>query len=201
MTSGQASSFISAMEDAGIDNYYFVTDTPTNFHHNADSIVKQNGDLLVNIRKPQYSHYRMMNGVEIVAADLADVHEARAVGTAEQLRQVAESLGVSLTDDEYKIIINQDKKNYELKPITGDYRQFVFLTTEQYEALDDDEKAKYDEACKFEGELVGFKKLGKQEYEWLTPEDKAKYDELLAKYELAKSKELPVNQAAQISFK
>lgn len=201
MTSSQASNFISAMEDAKINNYYFVTDTPTNFHNNENAIVKLNGDLLVNFRKPQYSHYRSINGAEVLIADLTDVHEARAIATAEQLKQVADSLGVSLTDDEYKILLNIDKKDVDLIPVTGNYIEFVFMTTEQYNALSDEEKAAYDDAKKFETKpIVNFHYLSPSEYEDLEDEDKAKYDELVESYKKKKSEELAPHQAASISY-
>ena len=200
MNSSQASNFISAMNDAGITSYYFVTDTPTNFHHNENAIVKLNGDTLVNFRKPQYAHYRNINGAEILIADLADVHEARAIGTAEQLKQVAQALGVALSDDEYKLLLNTDKKDVDLVPATGNYIEFVFLTSDEYNKLSDEEKAAYNEAKKFEtSPLPRFNYLGHNRYEMLSDEDKASYDEIKSTYEEKKAKELPANQAASIN--
>ena len=200
MNSSQVSNFISAMEDAGITAYYFVTDTPTNFHHNENAIVKLNGDLLVNFRKPQYAHYRSINGAEVLVADVTDVHEGRAIGTAEQLKQVAQTLGVSLSDDEYKLLLAVDKKNVDLVPATGNYIEFVFLTAEEYEKLTDEQKAAYDEAKKFETlPLPRFNYLGHNRYEMLSDDDKAAYDEIKTTYEDKKAKELPANQAASIS--
>ncbi|MBR6289473.1 MAG: hypothetical protein IKR19_09060 [Acholeplasmatales bacterium] len=200
MTSSQVSNFISAVEDAGVTKYYFVTDTPTNFHNNENAIVKLNGDLLVNFRKPQYAHYRTINGIEILAADVADVHEARAIGTADQLKQIAQTLGVSLSDDEYKLLINVDKKNVDLVPATGNYIEFVFLPKAEYDLLSDAEKAAYDEAKKFETTpLPKFRYLGHSRYEMLSDEDKQSYDEIKNTYEEKKAKELPKNQAASFN--
>ena len=200
MTADQVTTFLSALEEAGVEKYYFVTDMSTNFHNNENAIVKLNGDLLVNFRKPQYSHYRSINGAEILLADLADVHEARALATAEQLKQIAEALGVGLTDDEYKILLKVDKKDVDLVPVTGNYIEFVFIPAEEYELLSDDEKAAYDEAKKFEEvPLPKFHYLGHNRYEMLSDDDKAAYDELKTVYEGKKAKELPKGQAASIS--
>lgn len=201
MTSSQASTFISAMENAEIGTYYFVTDMSTNFYHDGKTaLCKLNGDLLVNFRKPQYPAYRTINGAEVMIADLVDIHEARAVGTAEQIKEVASTLGVTLTDEEYAILLDIDKRDVDLVPATGNYIEFVFIPQEEYEKLTDEQKAEYNEAKKFEkSPLPRFKVLGKNHYDMLSDEDKSSYDQIKATYDQKKAVELPVNQAASIN--
>lgn len=201
MTSSQASTFISALENAGIKSYSFVTDMSTNFYHDGENaICKLNGDLLVNFRKPQYASYRTINGVEVLIADLSDIHEGRALGTAEQLKQVANTLGVSLSNDEYAALLGIDKDDVDIVPATGNYIEFVFLPKDEYDKLTDEQKAEYDEAKKFENSpLPRFKFLGLNQYNMLSAEDQQSYDEIKETYKTKKSKELPTNQAASIS--
>lgn len=201
MTSSQASTFISAMENAEIGTYYFVTDMSTNFYHDGKTaICKLNGDLLVNFRRPQYPSYRTVNGAEVMISDVVDIHEARAVGTAEQIKKVASTLGVALSDEEYAILLDIDKKNVDIVPATGNYIEFVFIPKEEYDKLTDEQKAEYDEAKKFEkSPLPRFKVLGQNHYNMLSDEDKSSYDEIKTTYDKKKAVELPVNQAASIN--
>ncbi len=201
MNSSQASNFVSAMENAEISSYYFVTDMSTNFYHDGKTaICKLNGDLLVNFRKPQYPAYRTINGAEVMIADLADIHEARAIGTAEQIKEVASTLGVSLSDEEYAILLDIDKRDVDLVPATGNYIEFVFIPKDEYDKLTDEQKAEYDEAKKFEkSPLPRFKVLGQNHYNMLSDEDKSAYDQIKTTYDKKKAVELPVNQAASIS--
>lgn len=200
MTADQCSTFIDAIKAQGLNDYTFVTDMNTNLYNNDHAIIKQNGDLLVNIKKPQFQTTLSMNGVEMIIADLSDVHEGRVMGSAEDIAKIAEAMGTALSDDEIKITQQMDKKALAIKPITGNYSQFVYLTEDKYNLLSDEDKAKYDEAKKFEGPLPNsFKVISKLEYDMMTTSEQAEYDELKALYEEKKSKYLGQNQAASIS--
>ena len=201
MTSSQVSNFISALENAGVTKYSFVTDMSTNFYHNGENaLCKLKGDLLVNFRKPQYASYRTVNGVEILVADVSDIHEGRALGTSDQIKEVANTLGVTLTDDEYAILLDVDKGEVDIVPVTGNYNEFVFIPKDKYERMSDADKAAYDEQKKFEIlPLPRFNYLGQNAYNMLSAEDQAAYDAIKTTYEEKKAKELPINQAASIS--
>lgn len=201
MTAEQITGFINAVEEAGLKNFELVTDMSTNLWNNESGIIKQNGDLIVAFRKAQFQTVNTVNGVEIVAADAADVHEARVIGDADKLKLVAEALGTALDDSEYKMLLGLDKRPVNLKPITGNYIVFNFLTKEQYNALSDDNKAKYDEAKKFEGDdLPSFGYINPKEYDSWNQEDKDAYDELKELYENKVKNYTGVNQAAMISL-
>lgn len=208
MNKNQVEQIYSAMESAGIEEYTFVLDTPTMFRNNKYSFVKfiSDKELLLNVRTPIISENKYSdNGVEVLAADVVDVHELRAICTdSDKIKTFLESLGATLEDKDIEIIGEINGRNVELEPVTGDYVTFKFLPEEQYNNLDDDKKAIYDEMAKFEMKpLVNFyvytEKL--MEVNNFTAADKAKYNELLEKYNVVKDKYIAPHQAAQISFK
>ena len=43
-----------------------------------------------------------------------------------------------------KILLEIDKKNYDIIPETGDYNRFHYLSKKQYEALSKEDREKYD---------------------------------------------------------
>lgn len=200
MTNSQVQSIISAAENAAITRYCFINDIPTYFYHDERNIVKLKGDLMVGIRKPMQTadNYRE-EGVEVIASDLADIHEARVCADGKKILSLLESLGISLDNEDKDKIAQIDHGTVGIIPETGDYVTFYFMTAEEYEKASPKKKAEYDEMKKFEMKpLVNFYRLPEKDYEALDPEDKATYDELLALYKEKNEKYLPPNQAARI---
>lgn len=152
MTKEQCEAFIVAAEAADITAYQFTTDTPSHLYHNGtDHITKPiyDKECLVGFRSSHYggSHGTYNNNLEIVMVDFVDVHEVRAGGSYEQIKKFAESFNVDLTEDELKVLLQIDKRNYDIKPITGDYAsQFKYITSKRYDLLSDEEKAAYNAA-------------------------------------------------------
>ena len=148
MTKAQSDKFMAAIKAAGITTYQFDTDLGTHLYNdgkNAIAIPDNNLEAVVAIRGNfGGSHPTYANNVQLVLSDYADVHEIRTGGTSEQIRTLVENLGITLTEDQVKIVVNIDKGNYDIKPETGNYQRFHYLTQNQYEALSDEEKAKYD---------------------------------------------------------
>lgn len=202
MTKDQVENVLSACETAEIKKYMFVNDTPTIMRNDENGVIKLLGELLVNIRRPIVSENGYDdNGVEFLGCDLPDVHEVRVIASYDKLKKFTDTLGVSFTDDELKLILEMDKSGVNLEPVTGNYIQFKFKTQEQYEAMTDKEKEVYDELKKFEMKpLINFYYLPQSVYDELKDTDKTTYDELKAKYEKAKEEYLAPNQAAQISY-
>lgn len=201
MTGNQISTFIGAVEDAGLKTFQLVTDMSTNLWNNESGIIKVDGDLVVAYRKALFQNTNTVNGVEIVAADAADIHEARVMGPAEKIKEIGEALGAALSDDEYKMLISLDKQPVDLFPITGDYNTFYFKTADEYAAMSDDNKAKYDKAKMFdEVRLPSFGYMSDKQYDAMSDEDKAAYDEIKARYDAKVAKYTGMNQAAQISL-
>ena len=149
MTAAQTEKFLSAVEAAEITMYAFDVDDGTKFIHDGERhLLKYNSgdELLVNISSiPGGSHSGYGKGILIQTADPTDCHKARLSCHYEQAKTFLESLGTDITEDDLKVILDIDKKNYDLKPETGDYVSgFHYLSKKQYEELTPEEKAQYD---------------------------------------------------------
>ena len=100
MIASQFEQIKAALDATEITNFDLVTDTPTHLRNNSEAIIKQVGDYIVNFRRPQYAATNQVNGIEMVVADFGDVHEMRAYGDSESMKKVAESLGITLDEDD-----------------------------------------------------------------------------------------------------
>lgn len=151
MNSTQAKAFMDAIEAAEIKTFEFDTDLCTHLYNDGiHAIVKCDYDkeCCVAIRSVDYggSHARYENKVQVVMSDFGDIHEVRAAGTYDQIIKFIDSYGgITLTDDDLKVILHIDKANYDIIPANGDYvNAFKYLSAKDYEALSEEEKAKYD---------------------------------------------------------
>lgn len=149
MNVDQCKKWMAAIEAAGIKTYQFDTDLGTHLYHdgvNAVAIPAHDINAVVAIRNNAFggSHNTYSNNVQAVLSDYGDIHEVRTGGTSEQIIKLVEQLGITLKEEEVKIVVNIDKANYDIKPETGNYKRFRILTQNQYDALSDEEKAKYD---------------------------------------------------------
>lgn len=150
MTSDQANKFMAAVEAAGIKTYEFDSDLCTHLYHDGNhaiaKIVPELG-AVVAFRANDYGGAvpRYAHNIQVVVSDYGDIHEVRTAGSCDQIKKFAETIGVSLNEDDIKILLSIDKANYDIKPETGDYvSRFHYLTQKQYNELSDDEKQKYD---------------------------------------------------------
>lgn len=150
MEASQVQKIMSAFESADIKKFA-VTDDVTGHYYNNDNevtVADMSNELFVNFKKGVHT------GVNSVSEDgnvlmsmipFIDTHIMKFTGTYNQVKQVAESLGLSLDDNQNNIILNIDKKNYDIKPATGDYvSRFHYLSEKQYAELSEEEKAQYD---------------------------------------------------------
>lgn len=144
--------FMKAVQAANIESYQFDSDLSTRFYHNpkGKSIAKPNYDInsIVSIRsaKQAGSHNVYGKNVEVDVIDFCDIHEARTAGDYKQIKAFCESIGTLITDEEFKIILEIDKRNMDLIPETGNYvDRFHYLTDAQIAELSEEEKADYKE--------------------------------------------------------
>ena len=149
MNVDQCKKFMAGVESAEIKAYQFDIDDGTHLYHDGKTAIAiPNHDLgaVVAIRSSNFggSHNAYTNKVQAVLSDYGDIHSVRASGTSEQITKFVAELGVTLTDEQLKVVVNIDKYNYDIIPATGNYLGFKPLTQKQYEALSDEEKAKYD---------------------------------------------------------
>lgn len=156
MKDTQAKAFMNAIKASGISVYEFVTSLNTHLYNDGKrSIAKcdMNKGCCVGIRSTATAGTTssFADNVQVVMANFDDVHEVRTAGTYEQVKAFVESFGLDLTTDELKIILEIDKHNYDINPATGDYNGFKYLSSAEYLALSEEDKAKYDaEKAKYE---------------------------------------------------
>lgn len=163
MTTGQCEAFLAGCEEAGITTYQFNTDLGTRLYNNGVSgIVKPDytNECIVAFGRENYAGTARLYeaNVRAVVCDFVDIHELETAGSYEQIMAFASKFAIELSDEEKNVILQIDKKNYDIKPIQGDYaHRFVYLSKKQYEALTDEEKAAYDEAkAKYEKEKAEY---------------------------------------------
>ena len=154
MESSQAKKLMQAVEATGIEKYSFDTDVTTNYYHDGKTClaipdfnlggihaVKKNG-----FAGP-YGYFESDKKCCYYFSDFTDVHEFRTAGDPEQIKAFLEFMGLSVSDEQVKVLKWMEESSNDLVPITGDYT-FKKLTQEEYDALDDEAKEKYDNAKK-----------------------------------------------------
>ena len=85
--------------------------------------------------KEGYNSVEVKRGIDAAVQDITNYIKdniSKPVTGVEQLKQVAQALGVALSDDEDKLLLNTDKKDVDLVPATGNYIEFVFLSSDEY---------------------------------------------------------------------
>lgn len=149
MTSNQYNKFKQALETAEIVSFAVEDDINGWYYHNGENaFIKDNSDGVISIRsnKTSQSHPAFAGNVLVNFIEFVDIHVARTAGSAEKIKKFMEAMGASLSDDEYKLVLEIDKHNYDIKPVTGDYvSNFKYLSQREYDALSPEEKAAYDE--------------------------------------------------------
>lgn len=150
MTLEQCKKFMAAVEAADMKSYEFDCDTGSRYIHDgkttitkvdydANQVVSFRSNLTYGGSTKQYE-----GNIEVICSNFDDIHAVRAGGSYEQVVKFIQSAGINLSDEEMKVILYIDKHNVDIKPETGDYNRFKYLSKKQYEALSDEEKAKYD---------------------------------------------------------
>lgn len=150
MKLNQAKSFIDAAKKTKL-NYLFFDDLQSIYYNNDRAVVilNESDSTLWNFRKALPSESR--EGIVVISNDIEDIRRAQVIGNYDQIKEFANAYGLSLDDDQLKILLTIDNTNKEVMPITGDYHNiFHKLSNAEYEALSDEEKAEYDARIKEE---------------------------------------------------
>lgn len=151
MTANQITKFLQAVEAAELKSYSFADDICSKYYNSDNSICvyDENSSAIVSIRKTLNNGIADNNSLTFTVNDIVDIRKAEVFGTYEQIKKFAEEYGLSLTDEQLQIIVKIDRMNNVVKPITGDYiNVYHKLSEAEYEALSDEEKAKYDAMVK-----------------------------------------------------
>lgn len=162
MVKAQAQKIKSAIESTGLKIYSFNSDVTSNFYNDgktAVAVVDLNMECIHAFKKNGFggasTYFPNDKRVCYYFADFADVHEFRTAGTPEEIKNFVAALGLTLDDDQIKILEWMNATTSDLKPITGNYK-FKYISDEEYGKLTPEEKAKYDEAKKqYELEKAG----------------------------------------------
>ena len=150
MTVESMRKFMDAVKAAGIMDWEVMTDTaPTHYYNNDVSfnVLDADNNMMYNFTQTitTVDPYGA-NQISVKGADLSDIHEVRFGASLEKVKAFIEAYGLSLTDDQLKILVKINGGNYNLKPATGDYLTFKELTEDQIAALSPEEQARYQEA-------------------------------------------------------
>lgn len=151
MTLDQAKKFVDAVKAADIKEYCFFDDIQTRYYNNDNAfvIINDSDETLWNFRKALHTESR--EGIAVISNNIEDIRRAQIISDADHIKKFAESYGLSLTDDQLKILLILNNTNKEVMPITGDYHNvFHTISKESYDALSDEEKAEYDAKLKEE---------------------------------------------------
>lgn len=151
--------FMDALKTSKIKNFQVFTAPGTSLYNNDRGVIvlDENEEMLLNFTKNNNVVNGRFNGssngngkIGITAANLADVHECRVACSYVQAKEFIKNYGISLDDEQMKIILEIDSNNYDLNPPTGDYQtsSFKYLTEDELSELSEDKKKEYQEALK-----------------------------------------------------
>lgn len=144
--------FLNALKTAGIKNWEGINDIASVHYYNNEhcvNVLDESNETLYNFSRPiPGGSYASEKNIMVRGSNLADVHEVAFAGSFTQVKAFIDAFGLSLDEDQLKILVNIYGSNYSLKPVTGDYLTFKELSEDEISALSEEEKAEYEEAFK-----------------------------------------------------
>lgn len=151
MTIEQIKKFMEAIETAEICSYEFDVDSGARITHNGETCIARpdyDNEVVVGFRGQSY--YGSVPGwkgnVETIVGRMEDIHNVRTAGDYDQIKKFVSVFGAEFTDDDFKVLLNIDKKRVQLEPATGDYNRFRYLGKKEYDMLTPEAKEEYDAA-------------------------------------------------------
>ena len=153
---------MTAIESAEIKSFAFVDDI-TAYYKNGESSVcvyDSASSSIIAIGLNPATSAKASNPLRFMMSDIVDIHRAEVQGDYESIKKFIDAYGLSLTDNQLKVLININSNNTIVKPVTGDYTvTYHKLSQEEYDALTEEEKKEYDEkVAKDQERLVGLPK-------------------------------------------
>lgn len=142
-----AKKFLAACESAGIKKYQFDTDLGTHYYNddNAFVLLDEAESAVINIRKRLVTGSDPYpNDVRVYVSNLCDIHEARVGGTFLEIKKFLDLYGLSINDDQLKILLSIDRSNYSIMPMSEDYPGFSYKTEAEIVKLTQEEKDQYE---------------------------------------------------------
>jgi hypothetical protein len=143
--------FKNAIDAVGIKKYQIDSDTDYHLFNDPD-----NAKVIV-YDSPTSTFYnfrqRVGNGSDgwkdpiiVTAVEVGDIHMIKFGASASKIREFIAQMNLNLDESQEKAIININKGNYDINPITGDYilAGFKVLTEEEVAQLSPQEKIDYE---------------------------------------------------------
>ena len=153
---------MNAVQSAGLKNFAFVDDITAYYKNGESGIVKYDSDSksIVAIQLNTATSAQSSNPLRFMMCDIIDIHRAEISGEYEAIKKFIDEFGLSLEEDELKVIMKIDRNNTIVKPVTGDYTvTYHKLSKKEYDELSEEEKKEYDEkVAKDQERLVGIPK-------------------------------------------
>lgn len=147
----QVKKFLNAAKSANIKKYHLLDDIGSRFINDDNAVVllNESDETLWNFRKPLSTESR--EGIVVNSNNIDDIRRAEIIADYDQIKKFIDAYGLSLDNDQLKILLNLNIINKEVMPITGDYHNiFHKLSDAEYEALSPEDKEIYDAHVKEE---------------------------------------------------
>lgn len=161
MTTSSWNKFKAALDEAEIKKFQIDTDTDYHLFNDPDAakivIFDEGSETFYGIRqKVGTGHEGWSDPIVVTGAEVSDIHMVKFGATADKIQKFIDAMGLELDDDQKKAVLEINKGNYEINPITGDYI------------------------------LAGFKELSDEEIAKLSPQEKIDYEKELEIFEQRK---------------
>lgn len=152
MTTDSWHKFKNAIDAVGIKKFQIDSDTDYHLFNDPDNakvtVFEEGTETFYNFRQKVGSNSEGWNDpVVVTAVEVGDIHMIKFGATPDKIREFISEMNFDLSEDQQKAIININKGNYNIKPITGDYvlAGFKVLSDEEIAQLSDQEKIDYEE--------------------------------------------------------
>lgn len=139
--------FMNAVKAAGITKFQFDTGLGTHYYNNDHALIllDEAESAVINIRRAFVNDTSPYNDKTMVyVSNLDDIHEVRIGGDYESIMKFIKAYGLSLDSEHLKVLVNIDKTNNYVKPMTGDYHLFKEKTEEEIAKMSPAEKEAYE---------------------------------------------------------
>lgn len=143
--------FKNALDAVGIKKYQIDTDTDYHLFNDPDNakviVFDEGSSTFYNFRQKIATNSEGWNDpIVVTGCDVVDIHMVKFGAAPDKIAQFIEQMGFDLDDDQKEAILNINKGNYDIKPITGDYvlAGFKVLSEEEIAQLSAQEKIDYE---------------------------------------------------------
>lgn len=148
MDGNSVKQFKDAVDAVGIKTYAYVSMGPTVYYHNQENsicIEDFDHEMIYNFRGNDAfgsASYFENSKLLTFGCSFDQICEVRLGADYTTMLSFIDNLGLNITEDQKKLLLQIANRKRPLNPITGNY-VFKELSEAEYEALNEDEKAAY----------------------------------------------------------